>query len=82
MDESPAAGGDLGRPGPETPGGCRKDGTEAPQWTATTEDEMRFQLRITSKRHEVVDVRTGQVRYSGSLDGARATQAALNAQAR
>ena len=43
---------------------------------------MRFQLRITSKRHEVVDVRTGQVRYSGSLDGARATQAALNAQAR
>ena len=43
---------------------------------------MRFQLRTTGQRTEVVDVRTGQVRYSGSLDGARAAQAALNAQAR
>jgi hypothetical protein len=43
---------------------------------------MRFQIRTNGPRYEVVDVRTGQVRYSGSIDGARAAQASLNASAR
>jgi hypothetical protein len=43
---------------------------------------MRFQIRMSGSRYEVVDVRTGQVRYSGSIDGARAAQASLNASAR
>lgn len=30
-------------------------------------------------KYEVVDTRTGQVRFSGSLDGARQAQAQLNA---
>lgn len=40
---------------------------------------MRYQLTIEGSTYKVVDVRTGQVRYSGSLDGARAAQASLNA---
>lgn len=43
---------------------------------------MRFQLSINGTRYEVVDVRTGQVRYSGPLDGARAARANLNASSR
>ena len=43
---------------------------------------MRFQLRINGSKHEVVDTHYGQVRYSGSLDGARAVVASLNAAAR
>jgi hypothetical protein len=45
-----------------------------------TEDAMRFQLSIQGDgRYAVVDVRSGQIRYCGSLDGARQAQAQLNA---
>jgi hypothetical protein len=41
---------------------------------------MRFQLSIQGDgRYAVVDVRSGQIRYCGSLDGARQAQAQLNA---
>lgn len=40
---------------------------------------MTYQIRpLGAGRYEVVNVRTGQVRYSGSIDGARAAQASLN----
>lgn len=40
---------------------------------------MRFQLSPRPNgQYAVVDVRTGQVRYVGSLDGARQAQALLN----
>lgn len=43
---------------------------------------MRYQLRmIGNGKHEVVDVRTGQVWPSTSVDVARSIQAQLNAQA-
>lgn len=41
---------------------------------------MRFQIsQQGGGRYAVIDVRTGQTRYSGSLDGARQAQAQLNA---
>lgn len=41
---------------------------------------MRFQLSPRGNgKYAVVDVRTGQTRYLGSLDGARQAQASLNA---
>lgn len=40
---------------------------------------MTYQIRALGNGHyEVVNVRTGQVRYSGSLDGARQAQGNLN----
>lgn len=43
---------------------------------------MRYQLSPRPRgQWAVVDVRTGQVRYLGSLDGARAAAASLNWQA-
>jgi hypothetical protein len=39
---------------------------------------MTYQIRpLGNGRYEVVNARTGQVRYSGSLDGARQAQARL-----
>jgi len=44
---------------------------------------MRFQISPQGNgQYAVIDVRTGQTRYSGSLDGARQAQASLNASAR
>jgi len=44
---------------------------------------MRFQLRILGGgQYAVVDSRTGQERYRGEIDGARAAQASLQAQHR
>jgi hypothetical protein len=41
---------------------------------------MRYAILIQGGgRYAVIDTRTGQTRYSGSLDGARAAQARLNA---
>jgi hypothetical protein len=41
---------------------------------------MRFQIRIRDDgRHEVIDMHTGQVRFSGSAYGASSVQAQLNA---
>lgn len=43
---------------------------------------MRYQLRVLGDgKHEVVDVRTGQVWASTSVDVARSIQAQLNAAA-
>ncbi len=43
---------------------------------------MRYQLNVrTDGKHEVVDVRTGQVWASTSVDVARQIQAQLNAHA-
>jgi hypothetical protein len=43
---------------------------------------MRFQIYARSDgRYEVVDVRTGQVRFCGSAYGAISVQAQLNAEA-
>jgi hypothetical protein len=40
---------------------------------------MRFQIRPEGGgTYAVVDVRTGQVRYRGSIDGARQAQAQLS----
>lgn len=39
----------------------------------------RFQITLLTNGHAVIDVRTGQVRYLGSLDGARQAQARLTA---
>ncbi len=40
---------------------------------------MRYQISIQGGgRYVVIDTRTGQTRYSGSLDGARQAQAQLN----
>ena len=39
---------------------------------------MRFQVSIQGGgKYAVIDTRTGQTRYSGSLDGARQAQAQL-----
>lgn len=44
---------------------------------------MRFQISIQGGgKYAVIDTRTGQTRYVGSLDGARQVQARLNASAR
>lgn len=41
---------------------------------------MRYQISPRPHgKYAVVDTRTGQVRYVGSLDGARQAQATLNA---
>jgi len=41
---------------------------------------MRYQISMQGGgRYAVIDTRTGQTRYNGSLDGARAAQASLNA---
>ena len=41
---------------------------------------MRFQISMQGGgRYAVIDVRTGQTRYSGSLEGARQAQSRLNA---
>lgn len=40
---------------------------------------MRFQISIQGDgRYAVIDMRTGQVRYCGSLEGTRQVQAQLN----
>lgn len=40
---------------------------------------MRFQIRATDiGGYEVVDLKTGQVRYSGEFTGARAASVKLN----
>lgn len=38
---------------------------------------MRFQLRNKGSKWQVLDVRTGDVRFEGSLDAARASQSML-----
>lgn len=39
----------------------------------------RFQIKpLGQGKYAVIDVRTGQTRYCGSLDGARQAQASLN----
>jgi hypothetical protein len=44
---------------------------------------MRYQISIQSNgRYAVIDVRTGQTRYEGSVDGARQAQAQLEQAAR
>ena len=41
---------------------------------------MRFQISMQGGgKYAVIDVRTGQTRYCGSLDGARQAQAQLQA---
>lgn len=41
-------------------------------------DTMRYQIdQIGGGQYVVIDVRTGQTRYRGSLDGARQAQAQL-----
>jgi hypothetical protein len=41
---------------------------------------MRFQIRTRDDgRHEVIDMHTGQVRFSGSAYGAQSVQAQLQA---
>lgn len=40
---------------------------------------MRYQISIQGGgKYAVIDTRTGQIRYTGSLDGARQAQASLN----
>ena len=54
-----------------------------PSRTATMEVTMPFQIYAREDgKHEVVDVRTGQVRFCGSAYGAVFVQAQLNAEYR
>ena len=46
--------------------------------TGTEAAAMRFVISKQGGRYAVIDTRTRQIRYLGSLDGARAALASLN----